>query len=129
MKVTHPYQIVQQRIDVVVRVPAWASDVFAKGDQVIRESSETVNINGRRYRLGESYTKFFGYTWQVDGFLFWLYNTYTTEQTMNYKLITATGKLYTFFVQAVAETYQQAYGGVIVTDEILVDTTSQTVYN
>jgi hypothetical protein len=62
MKATHPYQLVRQRIDVVVRVPGWASDVFAKGDQVIRESSETVNINGRRYRLGESYTKFFGYT-------------------------------------------------------------------
>jgi hypothetical protein len=62
MKVTHPYQIVQQRIDVVVRVPSWAKDEFVKGAHVIRESSETVNINGRRYRLGESYTKFFGYT-------------------------------------------------------------------
>jgi hypothetical protein len=48
---------------------------------------------------------------------------------MKYTLITKTGRVYTFFVLAVAETYQQAYGGVIVTDEILVDTTSQTVYN
>jgi hypothetical protein len=62
MKVTHPYQLVQQRIDVVVRVPSWAKDVFTPGDEVIREDSQTVNVNGRRYRLGESYTKFFGYT-------------------------------------------------------------------
>jgi hypothetical protein len=48
---------------------------------------------------------------------------------MRYTLITAKGKLYTFFVLAVAETYQQAYGGVIVTKDILVDTTAQTVYN
>jgi hypothetical protein len=40
---------------------------------------------------------------------------------MNYTLITATGKLYTFFVLAVAETYQQAYGGTIVTKDVLVD--------
>jgi hypothetical protein len=48
---------------------------------------------------------------------------------MNYTLITATGKLYTFFVLAVAETYQQAYGGTIVTDAILVDKVAQNVYN
>jgi hypothetical protein len=46
---------------------------------------------------------------------------------MNYTLITATGKLYTFFLQAVAETYQQAYGGTIVTNQVLVDQTAQTV--
>lgn len=62
MKVTHPYQLVRQRIDVVVRDVERAGHVFIKGDQVIRENSQTVNVNGRRYRLGESYTKFFGYT-------------------------------------------------------------------
>ncbi len=46
---------------------------------------------------------------------------------MQYTLITATGKLYTFYVQALAETYQQAYGGVIVTNDILVDKIAQTV--
>ena len=46
---------------------------------------------------------------------------------MQYTLITATGKLYTFYLRAVAETYQQAYGGVIVTDEVLVDKIAQTV--
>jgi hypothetical protein len=48
---------------------------------------------------------------------------------MQYSLITATGKLYTFFVLAVAETYQQAYGGTIVTNDILVDKVVQNVYN
>ncbi len=48
---------------------------------------------------------------------------------MKYTLITASGKVYTFYVQALAETYQQAYGGKIVTNDILVDTSSQTVYN
>jgi hypothetical protein len=46
---------------------------------------------------------------------------------MNYTLITATGKLYTFFLLTVAETYQQAYGGTIVTNQVLVDTVVQTV--
>lgn len=48
---------------------------------------------------------------------------------MKYTLITATGKVYTFYLRAVAETYLQAYGGVIVTDDVLVDTPSQTCYN
>lgn len=46
---------------------------------------------------------------------------------MRYTLITASGKLYTFFVLAVALTYQQAYGGTVVTDEILVDNIDQKV--
>jgi hypothetical protein len=46
---------------------------------------------------------------------------------MKYTLITATGKVYTFFVLVVAETYQQAYGGTIVTKDILVDKIAQTV--
>ena len=48
---------------------------------------------------------------------------------MNYTLITAKGKVYTFYVQALAEQFQQAYGGVIVTKNILVDKPAQTVYN
>jgi hypothetical protein len=46
---------------------------------------------------------------------------------MQYTLITKTGKLYTFYVLALAETYQQAYGGTIVTNDILVDKIAQTV--
>ena len=48
---------------------------------------------------------------------------------MKYTLITKTGKVYTFYVLSVAETYQQAYGGTLITGDILVDTTAQTVYN
>ncbi len=38
---------------------------------------------------------------------------------MQYTLITPKGKVYTFFLQAVAETYQQAYGGVVFTQQVL----------
>jgi hypothetical protein len=48
---------------------------------------------------------------------------------MKYTLITSKGKVYTFFVLAVAETYQKAYGGKIVTKDILVDKVAQNVYN
>jgi hypothetical protein len=48
---------------------------------------------------------------------------------MRYTLITKTGRVYTFFIQALAETYQQAYGGTIVTKDILVDNPAQSVYN
>ena len=38
---------------------------------------------------------------------------------MNYTLITKTGRVYTM---TLATTYQQAYGGVVFTQQILVDT-------
>ena len=37
---------------------------------------------------------------------------------MKFTLITPTGKVYTFYIQAVAETFQAAYGGVLVTDSV-----------
>jgi len=40
---------------------------------------------------------------------------------MTTTLITKTGRVYTFFVLAVAQTYQQAYGGQLITADILVD--------
>ena len=40
---------------------------------------------------------------------------------MNYTVITATGRVLTFFIRAVAETYVQAYGGQLITSAILVD--------
>jgi len=46
---------------------------------------------------------------------------------MNFTLITSNGKVLTFFVKAVAETYQQAYGGVIVTNTILTQKEIQNV--
>ena len=38
---------------------------------------------------------------------------------MNFTLITSTGKVYTFYIQAVAELYQQIHGGVVITQQIL----------
>jgi hypothetical protein len=37
---------------------------------------------------------------------------------MKYTLITSKGKVYTFFIRAVAESYQAAYGGTLITDQI-----------
>jgi len=59
--ITRPYALIQRRIDVVTRVPAWALDRISKGDLVIREDHDTVVLDNKRYRLGESYTKFKGY--------------------------------------------------------------------
>ena len=64
-KTKHPYAIIQRRIDVVTRVPAWAEGSIQKGAEVIRLDAETVMLPGSgRFRLGESYTKFKGYTEQ-----------------------------------------------------------------
>jgi len=41
---------------------------------------------------------------------------------MTYTLITPKGQIFQFFLKAVADTYQQAYGGTVITAEILVDT-------
>ena len=38
---------------------------------------------------------------------------------MKYTLIASNGKVFTFFIKAVAETFQQAYGGVVITQQIL----------
>jgi len=43
---------------------------------------------------------------------------------MQYTLISSNGKVYTFYLLAVAETYQQAYGGVVITQQVL-DTQKQ----
>lgn len=48
---------------------------------------------------------------------------------MKYTLITANGKVHTFFLQTVAETYQKAYGGVVISQQILVDRNSKRQYN
>ena len=55
------YPLIQRRIDVVTRVPAWAVDYFSTGDLVIREDPDTVIFDNKRYKLGESYTRFKGY--------------------------------------------------------------------
>ena len=38
---------------------------------------------------------------------------------MQYTLVTKTGKIYTLYLNAVAETYQQAYGGVVFSQQVL----------
>lgn len=38
---------------------------------------------------------------------------------MKYTLITRNGKVLTFFIQAVAQQFQEAYGGVVITQQIL----------
>jgi|APGre2960657423_1045063.scaffolds.fasta_scaffold802083_1 hypothetical protein len=48
-------------------------------------------------------------------------SSYERKGAMNYTLITKTGKVYTFYILATAETYQKAYGGTLVTNEILLD--------
>ena len=68
-KTKHPYAIIQRRIDIVTRVPAWAQGTINKGDEVVRLDSQTVYIKGSgRYKLGESYTRFKGYTTPVELF-------------------------------------------------------------
>lgn len=64
----HPYKIVQYRIDIVTRVPAWAEGKINKGDQVVRLDSQSVMLGGARYQLGESYTKFNGFGTPVELF-------------------------------------------------------------
>jgi hypothetical protein len=41
---------------------------------------------------------------------------------MKYTLITPTGRVYTFFLKTLAETYQTAYGGTLFDAVVLVDT-------
>jgi hypothetical protein len=46
---------------------------------------------------------------------------------MQYTLITKTGKIMQFYVKAVAEMYQALNGGVVISQQILQQETTQTV--
>jgi hypothetical protein len=46
---------------------------------------------------------------------------------MQYTLITAQGRVYVFFLQTVAKQFQQAYGGVVFNQSIVVDSRLQHV--
>jgi hypothetical protein len=46
---------------------------------------------------------------------------------MKYTVITNTGKIQQFHILSVAELYRNLNGGVVFTQQILVDTTAQTV--
>ena len=41
---------------------------------------------------------------------------------MKYTVITAKGKIYCFYVKDMAAMYQTLYGGVVITQQVLVDT-------
>lgn len=65
----HPYAIIQRRIDIVTRVPAWAQGTIDKGAEVVRMDAQTVYITGSgKYKLGESYTKFNRYSTPLELF-------------------------------------------------------------
>lgn len=46
---------------------------------------------------------------------------------MKYIVITKAGFVHVFYIREMVDIYLAAYGGVLVTDEILVDTVAQTV--
>jgi len=48
---------------------------------------------------------------------------------MQYTLITKTGKVMQFYVKAVADLYCSLNGGVVITQQILVDETTEVLYN
>jgi hypothetical protein len=56
-------------------------------------------------------------------------NIASKERTVRYTLITKTGRVMVFTVKAVAELYQTLNGGMIVTNDILVDKVAQNLYN
>jgi len=48
---------------------------------------------------------------------------------MQYTLITKTGKVMQFYQKSIADLYQQLNGGVVITQQILVDYSVETLYN
>jgi hypothetical protein len=44
---------------------------------------------------------------------------------MTYTVITSNGRIHVLTIKALADTYVQAYGGVVITQQILVDEASQ----
>jgi Ni2+-binding GTPase involved in maturation of urease and hydrogenase len=46
---------------------------------------------------------------------------------MQYTLITGNGKVLTFFIKAVAEMYQKAYSGIIITNDIVLQEDTENV--
>lgn len=46
---------------------------------------------------------------------------------MKYTLITPTGKIYTFYILGLAETYQRAYGGTLLDASVITPTTGKVI--
>lgn len=57
----------------------------------------------------------------VDFWSCYPYNTYidSNKDTMQYTLITKTGKIMQFYVKSVAELYKEINGGVVFTQQVL----------
>lgn len=64
-KPKHPYQLIQYRYDIVVRIPKWVErDIpgsLYKGMVVKRIAHDTIEAGNGRLIVGESYTKFSHY--------------------------------------------------------------------
>ena len=58
-------------------------------------------------------------------------NGMVTKKGLNvkYTLLTSKGQVYTFFLKTAAEQFQTAYGGVVFSQQILVDDKSALCYN
>ena len=48
---------------------------------------------------------------------------------MQYTVITSNGRIHVLSIKELAETYVKAYGGVVITQQILVDDTAESLYN
>lgn len=48
---------------------------------------------------------------------------------MKYTLITKTGQIMQFYVKDVADMYQKLKGGVVISEQIMLDKTVETCYN
>jgi hypothetical protein len=48
---------------------------------------------------------------------------------MRYTLLMPTGKIMLFYVEGVANLYQRLYGGVVITQQVLVDNSANMAYN
>ncbi len=48
---------------------------------------------------------------------------------MRYTLLMPTGKIMLFYVEGVANLYQRLYGGVVITQQVLVDNSADMAYN
>jgi hypothetical protein len=67
----------------------------------------------------------------LDSLAKWQYNKHIDKQgaDMPYTLITKQGKIMQFYVRSVADLYCSLNGGVVITQQILVDTADEIQYN
>lgn len=56
----HPYVLVKERVDIIIKVPMWAKDELFVGQHVYRVNKTSIRdmLTGKLYRYPETYTKF-----------------------------------------------------------------------